>query len=119
MNFLKFLVIGRGVDYGGPFDPADFAMLSENIILPSIQMLKDWEDKKKAIGGLFAGQRAGVILIEATSGEELSIMLQSLPFWGTNTWEIVPLQTFQSGTEDVKRQIERVKKMAEMASKTK
>jgi hypothetical protein len=30
-------------------------------------MLKDWEDNKKVIGGLFAGQRAGVILIEAAS----------------------------------------------------
>lgn len=82
-------------------------------------MLKDWEDNKKVIGGLFAGQRAGVILIEQASCEELSIMLQSLPFWGTNTWEVIPLQMFQSGTEDVKRQIERVKKMAEMSEKPK
>ena len=79
-------------------------------------MVADWEAKGKVVGGLFAGQRAGVIIVEASSGEELCAMLQTLPFWGQNTWEIVPLQTFQSGTEDVKRQITNVKKMAEMAS---
>jgi hypothetical protein len=113
---LKFLVIGKGIDYGGPINPADFAMFSEYVILPSIQMVKDWEDKGKVVGGLFAGQRAGVIIVEASSGEELSAMLQTLPFWGQNTWEITPLQTFQSGTEDVKRQIANAKKMAEMSS---
>lgn len=113
---LKFLVIGRGVDYGGPVNAADFAVFSEYVILPSIQMVKDWEDKGKAVGGLFAGQRAGVMLVEAQSGEELSAMLQAMPFWAQNTWEIVPLQTFQSGIEDVKRQIAKSKKWAEMAA---
>jgi hypothetical protein len=109
---LKFLVIGRGIDYGGPINPADFAMFSEKIILPSLQMIKAWEDKKLVVGGLFAGQRAGVIIVESSSAEELSALLQQLPFWGQNTWEVIPLQTFQSGTEDVKRQIAAVKKMA-------
>jgi len=79
-------------------------------------MVKDWIDKGKAVGGLFAGQRAGVIIVEAQSGEELSALLQTLPFWGQNTWEIIPLQTFQSGIEDVNRQIVNAKKTAEMAA---
>jgi hypothetical protein len=114
---LKFLVIGKSVDYGGPVNPADFAMVSENVILPSLEMLKDWEDKKKIVGGLFAAQRAGVILVEATSAEELSVLLHNLPFWAQNTWEVIPLQTFQSGTEDLKGQIVKIKKMAEMMPK--
>jgi hypothetical protein len=71
------------------------------------------------VGGLFAAQRAGVMIIESPSAEELSKLLQSLPFWGQNTWEVIPLQTFQSGTEDLKRQIANLKKMAEMAPKPK
>ena len=43
-------------------------------------MLQARVDEKKVVGGLFAGQLAGAILIEAASGEELSMMLQSLPF---------------------------------------
>jgi hypothetical protein len=111
---LKFLVIGKGIDYGGPIDPANFLMFSEKIALPSIEMLKEWEEKQKAVGGLFAGQRAGVTILEAASAEELSSMLQSLPFWAQNTSEVIPLQSFESGVEDVKKQIAKVKQMTEM-----
>ena len=111
---MKFLVIGKGIDYGGPIDPANFLMFSEKIVLPSIEMLKEWEEKQKVVGGLFAAQRAGVIIIEAASGEELSSMLQSLPFWPQNSWEVIPLQSFESGVEDVKKQIAKVKQMMEM-----
>lgn len=113
---MKFLVIGKSIDYGGPVNPADLVMVSENLILPSLEMLRDWEDEKKVAGGLFAAQRAGVILVEASSAEELSVLLHTLPFWAQNTWEVIPLQTFKSGTEDFKGQISTLKKMAEMAS---
>lgn len=115
VNFLKFLVIGRGIDYGGPMDPADFAEAAEHVILPSIQTLKDWEDKKVIVGGLFAGQRAGVMIIDSPSAEELSKKMNSLPFWSQNTWEVIPLQTFKSGTDDVKMQMAAAKKMNTMA----
>lgn len=108
-------MIGRGIDYGGPMDPADFVAAAEYVILPSIQMLKEWEDKKVIVGGLFAGQRAGVMIIESPSAEELSKKMNSLPFWSQNSWEVIPLQTLQSGVDDVKAQIARAKKMAEMA----
>ncbi len=111
---MKFLIIGKGIDYGGPIDPASFLMFSEKIVLPSIEMLKEWEAKQKVVGGLFAAQRAGVIIIEAASAEELSAMLQSLPFWPQNSWEVIPLQSFESGVEDVKKQIAKVKQMTEM-----
>jgi hypothetical protein len=116
VKILKFLVIGRGIDYGGPVDPASFAMFSENVVLPSIEMLKDWEEKKVIAGGLLAGQRAGVMIIEAASGEELSAWMHRLPFWAQNSWEVMPLQSFQSGVEEVKQQIATAKKMAEMVS---
>jgi hypothetical protein len=115
VKILKFLVIGRAIEYGGPVDPAQFVMFSENVILPSIELLKDWEEKKMIVGGLFAGQRAGVMIVEAASGEELSAWMQSLPFWAQNTWEVILLQSFASGVEDVKHNIANVKKMVEMS----
>jgi hypothetical protein len=117
VKFLRFLVIGKSIEYGGPVNPADAVMLFENVILPSIEMSKEWEEKKMVVGGLYAGQRAGVLIIEASTGEELSSWLQRLPFWSLNTWEIIPLQSFQSGVEDVKKQLVNMKKMAEMMSK--
>ncbi len=111
---MKFLVIGKGIEYGGPMSPQDFIMAAENVYLPSIQVIKQWEDNKKIVGGLPAGQRAGVMIIESASAEELAEKLQSLPFWAVNTWEVIPLQSFESGVENVKRQIANAKKMAEM-----
>ena len=44
--------------------------------------------------------------------------MTSLPFWEKLTWEVIPLQTFQSGIDDAKRQIGEIKKMASMAQKS-
>jgi len=114
VNILKFLVMGKAIEYGGPMNPQDFIMVAENVFLPSIQMIKQWEDNKKIVGGLPVGQRAGVMIIESASAEELAEKMQSLPFWALNTWEVIPLQSFESGVENVKRQIANAKKMAEM-----
>ncbi len=85
MLFLKFLVIGKGINYGRSSGPSIFVVSSEKIILPSIEMIKDWEEKKIIVGGLYAGQRAGVMIIEAASSEELSSWMQRLPFWAQIT----------------------------------
>ena len=102
VKILKFLIIGRDVDYGGPMSPADLLVLFENVYRPSFEKLKKWEQDKKIVGGFLAAQRAGAIMIEAPSAEELSSWMTSLPFWGRLTWEVIPLQTFQSGIDDLK-----------------
>jgi hypothetical protein len=112
---LRFLVIGRDIDYGGQIDLMKLVMDFENVYLPSFEMLKKWEADKKVVGGFLAAQRAGAMIIEASSAEELSSWMTSLPFWGKLTWEVMPLQTFQSGIDDLKRQTGEIKKMASMA----
>ena len=42
----------------GPIDPAYFVMSSEKIILPSIEMVKDWEELRVIVGGLYAGSKS-------------------------------------------------------------
>ena len=115
---MKFLIIGKDIDYGGPMSPADLVVLFENVYLPSFEMLTKWDQDKKIVGGFLAAQRAGAMIIEAPSAEELSSWMTSLPFWGRLTWEVMPLQTFQSGIDDLKRQIATIKKMASMAQKS-
>jgi|GEM_PF-6033223 hypothetical protein len=41
------------------------------------------DDKK--MGGVFAGQRRGVVIIDASSHEELGKTLAGLPFWSRLT----------------------------------
>jgi len=90
------------------------AAVLEGVYIPSFQMLQKWESEKKVTGGFFAGQRAGAVMIEAPSAEELSKTMTSLPFWGSLNWEVIPLQTFQSGIEDAKRQVASLKQIASM-----
>jgi hypothetical protein len=117
---VKFLVIGKDIDYGGPPPPMmDLAMILENVYKTSFEMMRNWEKDKKIVGGIFAGQREGVMIIEASTAEELSSLLQSLPFWQRETWKVIPLQTVQSALDELNKQIERIKKMASMAPKAK
>ncbi len=39
-------------------DPTYFVMSSEKIILPSIEMVKDWEELRVIVGGLYAGSKS-------------------------------------------------------------
>src|ERR1700693_5750338 len=111
---MKFLLIGRDIGFTSPVAPGQLAGILGGVYLPSFQMLEKWESEKKVTGGFFAAQRAGAIIIEASSGEELSSKMTSLPFWGTLNWEVIPLQTFHSGIEDLQRQISELQKMAAM-----
>ena len=80
---MRFLVSAEGVDFGGPVDPKQSIASLENVIIPSFQMLEKWEKEGKLTGGNIAGQRAGCFILEASSPEEMSRMLSSLPFWGS------------------------------------
>ncbi len=56
----------------------------------------------------FAGQRAGILIIEAQSGEELNEVIGSLPFFPIVNIEIHALGSVQSalkGIEQAQRQI--------------
>ncbi len=51
-------------------------------------------------------------MIEAASAEERSRTMTGLPFWGALNWEVIPLQTFNSGIEGAQRQVAALKQMA-------
>jgi hypothetical protein len=106
---MKFLVTGEGIDYGGPVDPKVVAMNLENVINPSLEIVEGWVKENKAQGGLLAGQRQGVFIIEAGSAEELGAMLQSLPFWGIIKWSVVPMESLRSRIEMQKKIVEKLK----------
>jgi len=49
------------------------------------------DDKK--IEGVFPGQRRGVVIIDASSHEELGRTLVGLPVWSRLTWNVTPLES--------------------------
>jgi hypothetical protein len=111
---MKFLLIGRDIGFTTPVPPGQLAAVLENVYLPSFKTLEKWEKDGKAVGGFFAAQRAGAVIVEASSGEELARVMTELPFWGLLNWEVIPLQSYRSGVEDAEKQVQVLKQMAAM-----
>ena len=94
---MQYLVEAENID--GLIPMKDVPDYINHIVIPSYQELIKLESENKIKGGLLAGQRAGALVVEASSNEELGKMLKSIPFWGMVKWKITPLQSFKSALE--------------------
>lgn len=85
--------------------PEETITVLDHGIIPTFQMLQKLEAQKKIIvGGLPAGERAFVFILEAASNEEVDQCLRDLPAWGALDWKVMPLQSF-AGREKIEREI--------------
>ena len=75
---MLYLATGEWID-----DPTvyaeDFMKLWEQMVRPSLETLSKMVDDKK-MGGVFAGQRRGVVIIDAASHEEVGSILANFQF---------------------------------------
>ncbi|MDQ6863987.1 MAG: muconolactone Delta-isomerase family protein [Thermoproteota archaeon] len=80
------------------------------MVRPSLEALSKMADDKK-MGGVFAGQRRGVVImiIDASSHEELGKTLAGLPFWSRLTWNVMPLESYRSAIERDRKAMENLK----------
>ena len=87
---MLYLVTGEWID-----DPTvsaeEFPKLWEHMVRLSLEALSKMADDKK-MGGVFARQRRGVVIIDSASHEELGKTLAGLPFWSRLTWNVTPLE---------------------------
>jgi hypothetical protein len=94
----------------GSLPPREAVGVLEHTILPSLEILAKWEESGKIRGGAVAGYRAGHLIVEAASHQEISDLLRSLPFWGLMRFEVTPLQSMRSALEGDRRVVEGFKK---------
>jgi len=67
------------------------------------QVIKQLESNGKVIsGGAFVGQRAGVVIVDVESHEELADLLNRLPLSAYLQWEVVPLISAERALESAK-----------------
>jgi muconolactone delta-isomerase len=67
------------------------------------QAIKQLENNGKVLaGGAMIGQRAGCVIVDVTSNEELFELLTRLPVAGYMTWEVVPLIPADTALETAK-----------------
>jgi muconolactone delta-isomerase len=90
---MRFLVTMEHIDTGEAPAPRELAALLQNVVLPSVKALGEWEKAGKAKGGILAGRRGAAFIIDVDSHEQLSDMLRSVPMWGVSDVDIVPLES--------------------------
>ena len=97
---MLFLVKTEYVEVGPLLPPEQVVTFVEQAVIPSLEMLIQWEQEGRIrAGGTFPGERAGAMVIEADSAEEVGQLLGSLPFWGQMKWEVRALQSLSSTLE--------------------
>ena len=94
---MQYLVEAENID--GLVQMKDVPDYVSGLVLPSYEMLIKMEEDGIIKGGLIAGQRAGVFVINADSNDDLGKKLKSLPFWGMVKWKTTALQSFKSALE--------------------
>ena len=91
---MQYLVEAENID--GLVQMKDVPDYVTSLVLPSYELLIKLEKEGKIKGGLIAGQRAGVFVIDADSNDDLGKKLRAFPFWGMVKWKTTALQSFES-----------------------
>jgi muconolactone delta-isomerase len=112
---MKFLVTGVWVELGAAMGPEQLLPVLEQAVIPSLEMLRSWEEQRKLVGGVIAGERETAFVLDAASSDEVGQLLTSLPFWGMMKWSVRPLQSMQAAVGRERALLERVKGMAQGA----
>lgn len=96
---MLFHVEAEFIETGALQSQEQFVSMLKEAIVPSLDLLAEWEGQGKISGGVFPGERGGTFVVDATSAEELSSLLTSIPFWGIHRWNIKALQSWKSASE--------------------
>lgn len=81
--------------FGGPPPPPDEREALFDTVSASVEMLNGLlADGKIVAGGVPAGQKRHVFIVDAESNDEVTEIVQSVPFWMMHQWEITPLESW-------------------------
>jgi len=95
---MQYLVTLEWIDHiaNGASAPKEFAQVIDQAVVPSMEVLaKLIEQKKILAGGNLSGERAAAFIVEASSNDEVTELVQSIPFWALCKWKVTPLESFQ------------------------
>ncbi len=107
---MKYLVVIEPNDVTVAFNPEQ-TMEFMNRIVKSLEMVIKMEKEKRIIaGGVNAGGKGGVAIVEANSHEECSNLITSLPFWTFLNWKVTPLESYENRLKEVRKMMENMKK---------
>ena len=98
---MRFLVTIDGSNVGVGMPPERIAQVREQMVVPGVEKLAQWEQEGRIHGGGFPGARGSVFIVEADSIEEVDRLVTSLPHWGLVNVDVKPLITMSSMLERI------------------
>jgi muconolactone delta-isomerase len=88
---MRFLVTIDGSDIGAGMPPERLAQVVDQMVVPSLEKLAQWEEEGRIHGGGYTAARGGVFMIDADSSDEVDQLVTSLPYWPLVRVEVMPL----------------------------
>jgi muconolactone delta-isomerase len=104
---MQFVVIARGVDSANVPPAVALGMVRE-----TFQMLAANKEPRIKAQYSFAGERAGILIVDVNSGDELQELISSLPFAPLIKTEIHPVSSPQANLKTIEEAERRVAAMA-------
>jgi muconolactone delta-isomerase len=105
---MRFLVTIDGSDLGVGMPPERLAQVIDQMVVPSIEKLAQWEQEGRIHGGGYTAARAGAFMIDADSSDEVDQLVTSLPYWGLVKVDVKPLISTSSLLERARAQGQRL-----------
>ena len=87
---MRFLVTLDGSTLEG-MPPERLGQVMDQMVIPGIEKLAQWEQEGRIHGGGYTAARGGVFIIDADSSEEVDQLVTSLPHWGVLKVDVKPL----------------------------
>ena len=88
---MRFLVTIDGSDVGVGMPPERLAQVLDQMIIPGVETLAQWEQEGRIHGGGYTAGRGGVFIVDADSSEEVDQLVTSLPHWTVAKVDVKPL----------------------------
>ena len=92
---------------GAPTSRDQVIGLLSTQVIPSLESLS--KDARIRAGGALVGARAGVFIVAAKSHDEVTEMVEALPFWGFLRWKVTPLESFGHRVALERKVVERLR----------
>jgi len=88
---MRFLVTIDGSDIGVGMLPEQLAQVMDQMIIPGVEKLAQWEQEGRIHGGGYTAEKGSVFIVDAESSEEVDQLVTSLPHWGVVQVDVEPL----------------------------
>ncbi|HEY7081951.1 MAG TPA: muconolactone Delta-isomerase family protein, partial [Nitrososphaeraceae archaeon] len=104
---MLYLVTGKWIE-NPVISDEEAVKIWEHKVRPSLKSLEKMVEDDLIAGGIFAGQRRGIFIADASSHDEIANILSDLPFWDRIEWTVEPLESFRSAHDRERRIMERL-----------